>query len=231
MKKLIYYSVFLFTVLFIYSCSKEDESFTETQPEDSLINDESSVVNDIKGESRQFSYNENGDAMLKAANSDDADINAVIRKAMKDAGAQNLRVRRIVYARGIQAYELQRSKKWDAKGPLADLYRATIINEDNDDGSSLNINFTETIGTHYKHLSTPAWEFPGGRVIAEKAEKIPGAGPNDVDWLNVFVKPNKFNYKRILRIVTSKGKAPERTNFRNFTRTGSGYETVYVFLK
>ncbi len=226
MKKLIHYSVLLFAVVFIYSCSKEEESFTETQPEDSSINSEQSVVSEIEGESREFSYDQNGNAVLKSPDLDDINIRTVIRKAKKAAGAENLRVARIVYARGIQAYELNRAKKWNAKGPLADLYKSTILGD-----NTLGTDFREKKGTHYQHLSTPAWEFPGGRVIAEKAEPIPGAGSNDVAWLNVTLKPNKFNYKKILRILTYKGKAPRRTNFKNFTRTGSGYETVYVFLK
>ena len=66
----------------------------------------------------------------------------------------------------------------ETSGSLADLYE---LEADDRPG-------TQKAGTHYMHLSTPAWEFPEGRVIAESAQPIPGAGPEDVPWLLVVLR-------------------------------------------
>ncbi len=222
MKSKVFIASLFGAAVLLASCSKENESFKEAEVEAQDIEKRESASSD---DFYVFDEEDSGESFL--AKSSTVDFNDIIAKAKKDAGAQNLRVRRIVYARGIQAYELQPSAEWAAKGPLADLYKASV-----DDVGDLSVDFSKTIGTHYQHLSTPAWEFPGGRVIAESASPIPGAGPKDVDWLNVVLeRPNQFDYKRILRIATFRGKAPKRTNFRDFKRSGSGYETVYVFLK
>ena len=66
---------------------------------------------------------------------------------------------RKVFARGVQVYEWL-DGGWRLAGPLADLYEL-----DADDRP-----LTQKAGTNYMHLSTPAWEFPEGRVIAENAQ-------------------------------------------------------------
>ncbi|MBP2832105.1 DUF3455 domain-containing protein [Aquimarina sp. U1-2] len=227
MKSNFFIALLLGTFLLTVGCSKENDSFEEqgVQSKESetnvpLSNDDYDLLSDDDNDS----LSNEASFMAKAST---LDFNDIIAKAKADANAKGLKVKKVVYARGIQAYELQPSSEWAGKGPLADLYKASI-----DDVGDLHVDFSQTIGTHYQHLSTPAWEFPNGRVIAESASPIPGAGPRDIDWLNVVLQlPNEFGYKRILRIVTFKGKAPRRTNFRNFKRFGSGYETVYVFLK
>ena len=86
------------------------------------------------------------------------------------------------------------------------------------------------------HLSTPAWEFPEGRVIANSAQPVPDAGPEDVDWLRVVLKRDDVDsrglgYSHVLRIGTRGGKADVTVVGERRHRLGVGYETYYAFLR
>ncbi len=151
-------------------------------------------------------------------------IQQIIEEAQDAAGASDLTVDLVVWARGIQAYELE-SGGWAAKGPLADLFALRIR------GNGTVKLKSDRIGTHYQHLATPAWEFDNGRVIAQGAQAIPGASDADVAWLNVDLQPNDFGYLKILRVETRAGLAPNNTNWLQGVRVGTGYETIYVFLR
>lgn len=147
-----------------------------------------------------------------------------IEHAKAEAGASDMETVLIVWARGIQAYELS-SMGWQAKGPLADLFPVRV----HSDGTVRLAR--KKVGAHYQHLATPAWEFADGRVIAQQAESISGASSADVAWLNVDLLPNELGYRKILRIETRAGLAPNNTNFLKGVRLGIGYETLYVFLR
>ena len=160
---------------------------------------------------------------------DQAELNAIISATQEAVGIEDLSVEAILFARGIQSYELKEDG-WAAAGPLARLFTAEngVIGD-------------EKIGTHYSHLPTPAWEILEGRVIAESAAAIPqetvneieiGADDNDVAWLNVKLKPNDFGLQRILRVVTVSGQPPrDIDNYKLGSYIGTGYTTFYVFLK
>jgi hypothetical protein len=72
-------------------------------------------------------------------------------------------------------------------------------------------------------------------VIAESAQPIPGAGPEDVPWLLVVLRHDDggeqgLDFSQVLRVGTRLGKAPEAEG-RDGQRLGVGYETFYVFLR
>ena len=170
-------------------------------------------------------------SIFVAANAEDFDQNELdeIIAATQDAeGIGDLSVVAILFARGIQSYELTEDG-WGAAGPLAKLYSAI-------DGMIGD----EKIGTHYSYLPTPAWEILEGRVVAESAAAIPkqthngveiGADDEDVAWLNVKLLPNVFGLQRILRVVTTSGVSPlDVDNYRLGAFIGIGYTTFYVFL-
>ncbi|MGR8934478.1 MAG: DUF3455 domain-containing protein [Gammaproteobacteria bacterium] len=153
---------------------------------------------------------------------DEDRLNKIIEIAKKRAGAQSLSVAKIAFAKGIQSYMLTSTgkKEWVATGPLAALYDAAggVIGE-------------TKIGTHYQHLNKPAWEFSAGRVIVDTATPIPGAGEDDVAWLNVDLVPNDLGYVKVLRIATRAGVAPNNVlSYARGASVGIGYKTFYIFL-
>ncbi len=133
-----------------------------------------------------------------------------------------------IFARGVQVYQWN-GTAWAPAGPLADLYAL-----DPHDAP-----LPDKIGTHSMHLKTPAWEFAAGRVIVDKPEVIPGAGPQDIDWLRVQLRDDAenrqgLNYSHLLRVRTRLGKAPDKdTQPGEYVgqRCGVGYESYYVFLR
>lgn len=137
-------------------------------------------------------------------------------------------VARRVFARGVQVYDWD-GEDWRFVGPLADLY----------DLGEGDIPLQQKAGAHYMHLRTPAWEFEEGRVIVERAEPIPGAGSEDVDWLRVTLRDDEenrkgLNYTHVLRIKTRLGKAPNKEAHPGAyvgQRLGLSYETYYAFLR
>ena len=151
-------------------------------------------------------------------------LHQTIDEAKVNAGAGNMMVNLVVWARGVQTYQIS-SGRPNAVGPLADLYLVDLEN----DGAAVMLE--EKVGTHYQHLQTPAWEFEDGRVIAEKADVIPGADDRDVSWLNVDLQPNDLTFRKVLRIETRAGLMPVNTDLVENTRHGVSYETLYVFLK
>ncbi len=132
----------------------------------------------------------------------------------------NCELKKVVFARGIQSYQLDDQKQWQATGPLAALYEAKegFIGE-------------EKIGTHYQHLNKPAWEFEEGRVIVETAVSIAGAGENDVSWLDVNLRDEGLGYNRLFRLGTQAGVAPNKVfGYEIGATIGMGYTTYYAFL-
>jgi hypothetical protein len=137
-------------------------------------------------------------------------------------------VARKVFARGVQVYEWD-GASWRFVGPLADLY----------DLDDQDVPRREKAGTHYMHLNTPAWEFPAGQVIVERAQAVPGAGPKDIDWLRVELRQDEanrraLNYSHVLRLRTRLGRAPDAEVYPGGykgQRVGMSYETYYAFLK
>ncbi len=167
--------------------------------------------------------------MVNATIFDQSKLNTIIIATQAAAGVKNSSVVDIVFARGVQSYELKEDG-WVVAGPLAKLFSANngVIGN-------------EKIGTHYLHLHKPAWEFLAGRVIAKFATVIPkktingieiGANDNDVAWLSVLLQPNKLGFERILRIITTSGKPPlDVDSYKLGAFIGVGYTTYYVFLK
>ncbi len=219
-------SILLALTILIWSCQPQENESDLDVTNESLTTQNTNQNSDIeKGLSEVFSENTSYSTKSYQGlpSSRITDILTTIEEAKIAANAENLTISKIVYARGIQAYELN-SSSWNAKGPLADLFPLTI----NDD-ETITVDFTK-FGAHYQHLASPAWEFEDGRVIAAQATTIPGAGRFDVAWLNVDLKPNELGFKKILRIETFAGVAPFFTFLPENTRIGIGYETVYVFL-
>lgn len=171
---------------------------------------------------------------------------------------QGCEMTRVVFARGIQSYKSD-GATYNATGPLAELFDIEFVG-DLEIGNTNPINVHEAagdkIGTHYQHISKPAWEFPNGlRVIVESAFKIGAPGPSgipgnlpvsafDVKWLNVGLKngsvkvegaenkdkiKNKDVPNRLYRVLTFEGVPPVAIPLAG-TTTGSGYTTFYVFL-
>lgn len=158
---------------------------------------------------------------------------------------QGCEITRVVFARGIQSYKSD-GVTYNATGPLAELFDIEFLG-DLEIGNMSPINVHEAagdkIGTHYQHISKPAWEFPNGlRVIVESAFKLPS--PPHIKWLNVglrndSVKVEGMNNKekiknkevpnRLYRVLTFEGVPPVAIPLAG-TTTGSGYTTFYVFL-
>ena len=167
--------------------------------------------------------------LANAEEYDQAELDKIISATQEAVGIEDLSVVAILFARGIQSYELKEDG-WAGAGPLARLFTAEngVIGD-------------VKIGAHYSHLPTPAWEILEGRVIAESAAAIPketvngieiGADDDDVAWLNVLLKPNDFGLLRILRVVTTSGQPPrDIDNYKLGSYIGTGYTTFYVFLK
>lgn len=157
-------------------------------------------------------------------------------------------VETVVFARGIQSYKSD-GTVWKATGPLAELYDIEFEGDFvswNTEQIMVHEAAGDKIGTHYQHLSKPAWEFPNGlRVIVESAFKLPAPDPSsDIKWLNVALRDgsvkvdgannkekikNKDVPNRLYRVLTSEGVAPADI-LPMGTTTGSGYTTFYVFL-
>ena len=167
--------------------------------------------------------------LANAEEYDQAELDKIISATQEAVGLSDLSVVAILYARGIQSYELK-DDGWGGAGPLARLFSAEngVIGD-------------EKIGAHYSHIPTPAWEILGGRVIAESAAAIPqqtvngieiGADDHAVAWLNVLLQANDFGLLRILRVVTTSGLPPQDIdNYKLGSYIGTGYTTFYVFLK
>ena len=151
------------------------------------------------------------------------DLDQLIEDVQTEVGAEACSVEKIVFAIGIQSYIFD--GVWTGTGPLAALYTA----------NNGNIG-TLKIGTHYQHLSKPAWEFPEGRVIVDVATKIENdpleAGPLDVAWLDVDLDdPDDLGYDKLFRINTVSGVPPNNViAYETGATIGIGYTTFYVFL-
>ncbi len=160
---------------------------------------------------------------------DQHQLDEIVSATQQAEGLGHLSVHTILFARGIQSYQLTENG-WVAAGPLAKLF----LTENGTIGD-------EKIGTHYAHLPTPAWEVLNGRVLAESATAILaqtvngveiGATSENVAWLNVKLQENDFGLQRILRVNTRSGVAPNDTfNYKVGSFVGVGYTTYYVFLK
>ena len=120
-----------------------------------------------------------------------AELSQIVNDVKQDAADDNLTIERIIYAEGIQSYNLQvvnGDKIWVATGPLAALY----------DYNQQNGKLSDKVGTHYQHQK-PAWEFFGeGRVIAQSAIATP-VSPGDVAWLEVTLQQeaDHLDYVRV----------------------------------
>lgn len=128
-----------------------------------------------------------------------AQLLEIINTVEADAIADSLVVTRIIYAEGIQSYNLQ-DGIWEATGPLASLY-------DYDKNTGM---LSSKVGTHYQH-EKPAWEFFNvGRVIAASAIATPAGSDGDVAWLEVTLQqdPEHLGYSRIYRVATDGGVKP-----------------------
>jgi len=151
-------------------------------------------------------------------------VQAVLAAAQQQAGAAELRLARLLWARGVQTYEAQPDGSMRPTGPLADLFGA----EARDDGTvALS---QERVGIHYQHLEKPAWEFADGRILAANATPLLGASEADVPWLAVELQPNQYGYSLLLRIETRAGQPSSRTPAEMGSRHGAGYETLYACL-
>ena len=153
------------------------------------------------------------------------DIEGTLQVAREAAGVpSSLKLLKLLWARGVQTYEVAADGATEPRGPLADLYEAQQL------ASGAVELGSAKIGAHYQHLEKPAWEFAvEGQVVAKKAATITGASEADVPWLVVELQPNTL-YSHVLRLETRGGLPLPQPGRPVGWRHGSSYETLYAFL-
>lgn len=128
-------------------------------------------------------------------------------------------VKRIMWAEGIQSYEIKDDLSHESFGPLADLLSVQS-------SSNEIIPTPEKIGSHYKVGNSPVWEFAESRLMGKEVTKIEGAGENDVSWL--VVTTDREGYY-VLRLETRGGLPPDE-NCEFAGLLGIPYQTIYVII-
>lgn len=147
-------------------------------------------------------------------------LNQKIQLAMKSAKLEGGEVKKVIWAKGLQNYEIKDNKQ-KVFSPSADLFPVEVL------GEGIIIFSNNKIGSHYKVNSSPAWEFPWQRLVAKEVRKIEGAGKEDAPWLAVETNTEGYH---VLRIETRGGILPEKNcDFEGLL--GVQYETLYVIVE